>query len=98
MAKVNTHGLKMIGLKKASGNTEDYGFCSGMYEEIFYNKQTGEVWTKFQCSLGYNSWTEYHDEDIVKICNTDEHMTMQEIADCIYNHIQINGGFTDGIY
>lgn len=46
------------------------------------------VWTVFQCSLGHNSWTEYHDENIVKICNTDEHMTMQEIADCIYNHIK----------
>lgn len=88
MAKVNTHGLKMIGLKKASGSTENYGYYSGMYDEIFYNVETGEVWTVFQCSLGHNSWTEYHDENIVKICNTDEHMTMQEIADCIYNHIK----------
>ena len=30
-------------------------------------------------------WREINDENIMKICNTDEHMTMQEIADVIAN-------------
>lgn len=90
MAKVNIHGLKMIGLKKASGNTENFGYRSaGLYHEVFYNKKTGEVWTVFQCSLGYNSWTEYHDTNIVKICDTDRHMTMQEIADLISERMTV---------
>ena len=30
-----------------------------------------------------NWWTEYHNHNIIKVCNTQEHMTMQEIADAI---------------
>ena len=84
MAKVNTYGLTINGLKKTSGYTEDYGSYSGRYVEIFYDRSTGEVWGNFHCSLGHNSWTEYHDPDVVKICNTSRHMTMQEIADEIH--------------
>ena len=36
MIKVNTHGLKMTGLKKTSGGTENYSYYSGKYDEIFY--------------------------------------------------------------
>ena len=81
MKKINTHGLKMVGLKKASGNTG----CStpNAYDELFYNRTTGEVWTVFQYSIGHNSWTKYHDRSIIKIGETSEHMTMQEIADRI---------------
>lgn len=85
MAQINKHGLKMVGLKKASGETKNYGYYSGKYNEIFYNRKTGEVWAKFQYSLGQNSYTVYDDEDhaIIKICNASEHMTMQELADRI---------------
>lgn len=85
MKKVNTHGLKMVGLKMASGNTG----CTtpNAYDELFYNRSTGEVWTVFQCSIGHNSWTVYHDPSIIKIGETSEHMTMQEIADLIAEHI-----------
>lgn len=89
MKKVNTYGLKIIGLKNASGNTEDYSFSSGMYDEIFYNVETGEVWTVFHCSIGRNSWTEYHNPNIRRICFTDKHMTMQEIADAIHDKMTI---------
>lgn len=88
MSKINTHGLKMVGLKKASGNTRNYGYYSDKYDEIFYNRSSGEVWTVFQCSLGRNSWTEYHDPDVIKICNASDHMTMQEIADAIAETIE----------
>lgn len=88
MSNVNTYGLKMLNLKEASSNTGDYGYNSAMYDELFYNKATGEVWTVFQCSLGQNTWTEYHDSNIIKICNTDKHMTMQEIADAIRDRME----------
>ena len=81
--KVNTHGLMIKGLKQASGNTRNYGDYSSEYDEIFYDMNSGEVWTRYQCSIGHNSWTEYHDPDVIKICNTGRHMTMQEIADAI---------------
>lgn len=85
MAKVNKHGMKMIGLKKASGSTEDYGWYDGRFHEIFYDKKTGEVWTVFQYS---DSWTVYHDENVVKIGNTTKHLTMQRIADLIYINVK----------
>lgn len=80
---INTHGLKMIGLKKASGSTANYGAYSPAYDEIFYDTKTGEVWTVYQCSIGHNSWTVYDDPNVIKICNASCHMTMQEIADAI---------------
>lgn len=88
MTKVNTYGLTIKDLKKTSGFTKDYGYYSGMYVEIFYDRSTGEVWGNFQISLGQNSWSEYNDPDILKICNTSRHMTMQEIADEIHRVLQ----------
>lgn len=78
MKKIDTHGLKMVGLKKACGNTCDCGY-SGLHTEIFYDPSDGQVWAKLQLP---NSWTEYMDRRIVWF-STAEHMTMQEIADKI---------------
>ncbi len=88
MAKLDLHGLNIKGLKKASGETMNYGPYDSRYDEVFYDISTGEVWTKFQCSLGQNSWTEYHDSNIIKICNATSHMTMQNLADAIYQAVQ----------
>ena len=41
-------------------------------------------------SLGCNSWTEYHDGNVIKICNTSRHMTMQEISDAIYEAVRFD--------
>lgn len=87
MAKVDTHGIKIKGLKKASGNTENYGYYSGKYDEVFYDRKTGEVWTVSQYSLGQNTWTVYDDPNVIKVCNASNHMTMQEIADMIYQRL-----------
>ena len=81
--KLNTHGLKMKGIKKASGETCDYGYYSASYVEVFYDRSTGEIWTRYQHSLGHNWWTQYSDPDIIKICDTSEHLTMQQLADMI---------------
>lgn len=85
---INKHGLKMIGLKAASGATDDYGYYSGQYDEIFYDRATGKIWTIYQYSLGQNSWTRYDGDDVIKICNASQHMTMQEIADAIAESVE----------
>lgn len=90
MSKVNYHGLKIQGIRKASGSTGNWAPRSCGYDEIFYDLSTGEVWTVAQVSLGCNSWTEYHDKNIIKICNTFRHMTMQEISDAIYEAVRFN--------
>ncbi len=86
--KTNTHGIKMTGLKAASGDTKNLrGYYSGEYVELFFDRQTGEVWTKYQYSLGQNSWTVYHDDNVVKIANFSAPATMQEIADAIASRL-----------
>lgn len=90
---IDKHGLKMSGLKKASGATQDYGAYSPEYQEIFYDRSTGEVWAVYQYSLGHNSWTEYHDPDVIKICNTSSHLTMQQIADAIANAMMTEAAY-----
>lgn len=82
--KTNTYGIKMIGLKAASGDTKSLrGYYSGEYVELFFDLATGEVWTKYQYSLGQNTWTVYDDDNVVKIGNFSGPATMQEIADAI---------------
>lgn len=81
--KVNKHGLKMRGLKAASGDTQNYGYYSGQYIQISYDTETGDVLADYHYSLGQNSWAEYHDPAVITVCNTSRHMTMREIADRI---------------
>lgn len=78
---INTYGLTIKGLRKASGETVNWQRNSGCRTEIFYDREMGEVWTVDQVSE--NSWTEYRNPSIIKICTTSKHMTMQEIADAI---------------
>ena len=85
---INKHGLKISGLKAASGMTKNYGYYSGSYIEIFYDTETGEVWGKYQYSIGQNNWTQYDDPAVIKIGNVSTHMTMQEIADAIRDAVE----------
>ena len=91
MAAISKHGLKITGLKKASGNTINWNPRSGGYTEIFYDLSDGECWTVDQVSLGHNSWTQYRSKSIIKICDTEAHMTMQQIADAIYEAVSKEG-------
>ena len=89
MVKINTHGLKMTGLKATSGETKGLcGYYSGSYIEIFYDRSTGEVWGNYQVSLGQNTWTRYDDPNVVKICNVSEPHTMQQIADLVRDYMR----------
>ncbi len=88
MEKVNKHGLKMRGLKAASGKTRNYGYYSGHYVQISYDTDTGDVLADYHYSLGQNSWTRYHDPAIITIATTADHMTMQQIADAITRAVE----------
>lgn len=75
--------LKIKNIKQAAGNTANWPASSGGYTEVFYNRETGEVWTVDQVSLGRNGWTQYDDPAIVKVCDTERHMTMKQIRTAI---------------
>jgi hypothetical protein len=91
--KVNTHGLKMIGLRKVAGESKSTkGYYDGYYIQLNYNISTGELLTSEHWSLGQNSWSKYNDRDIIFICNISNPMTMQEIADTIARVVAIHKG------
>ena len=77
---LNKYGYKMIGIKRASRETVNWACGSGGHTQISYGRSTGEVLTNDHVG---QSWTQYHDPEIITICHTDRHMTMQQIADMI---------------
>lgn len=87
--KIDTHGLKMIGLRKASGFTENFNFASGQYVQVNYNKATGEVLTTSHISRSDNSHKEYDDENIILVCFTRHHIKMQMLASLIAARVAI---------
>lgn len=92
---INTHNLTIKGLKKASGETKGLAPYSPEYVEIFYDRATGEVWTKYQFSLGQNAWTRYDDKNVIKICNASSHLTMQKLADMIAERVMEAKAYDD---
>lgn len=88
--KVNTHGIKMVGLKKAAGETKSLNGCNGCYVQISYDRADGEVLSDYHCSLGHNSWSEYRSDSILSVCFLDNRTTMQEIADKIAERLADN--------
>lgn len=78
--KTNTYNLKMKGLKKASGATVNWSPRSGGHTQISYDMATGEILTNDHIG---ESWSVYHDTDIITVCHTSRHLTMQQIADAI---------------
>lgn len=87
--KIDTHGLKMVGLRKASGYTENYPRESGKYVQVSYDKATGEILTTYHVSNSHNSWAEYNDENVIFICFTRHHIKMQTLADIIASVVSI---------
>lgn len=84
---LNTYGIKMVNLKKTSGATIN---SRNGYSQISYDKATGELIEAWHVGSPMNSWTEYHDRDVIHVCNTSRHMTMQQLADAVYravNHL-----------
>lgn len=67
---INRHGLILSGLRKAAGETKGLtGYYSGRYVQISYDTRNGAILTNYHYNLGQNSWTQYHNSDIITICN-----------------------------
>ena len=92
--KVNTYGLKISGFRKIASESKCLpGGRGNSYIEIFYDKSTGECWSKYHCSLGGNSWTEYHDPNIIRCGFWWKPLTMQEVINAIYNTVNNLGTY-----
>lgn len=81
---LNTYGRKMKGIKETASQTKNLkGYYSGEYVEVFYDKNKGTVWGKYQYSRGQNTYTVYNQKEIINIGNYSNPATMQRIADDI---------------
>lgn len=82
-------------LCSASENTVNWARGSNAYTEIFYDRSDGDVWTVDQISLGHNSWTRYDDKNIIKICDTEKHMSTDKICEMIDYKMQMEKIYDD---
>lgn len=81
--------LKIKGLKKIAGESKNLeGPYSDQYLQLNYDQETGEAWTDLHASFGQNSWTEYHDTNIINCGNISQPMTMKEIKEMIINKLE----------
>ena len=80
MATINTHGIKMNGLRKAAHETKGLSPYGDIRTQISYDRDTGDIYTNDH--IGEN-WSQYHDPAVITVCFTKRHMSQQEIADRI---------------
>ena len=69
----------MKNLKKTVSEIKTCPQGMGAYYEVFYNRAADELFTRFQVSLGHNSWTKFEDPEIVKIGEFEKPVTMKEL-------------------
>lgn len=84
MARINTHGLTIKGLKAVCGQTGNWPCGSGGHTDVYYDRATGELWTTDHVG---NSWTQYDAPNVIQVCSTATHMTMQQLADQVYTAV-----------
>jgi len=90
---LNLYGLKIKGLEEVSEKICNYDPSSDMYDEVFYNSSTGEVWAVPQCKRGNNNRTVYHDKNILRVCKIDYRMSTQDLVDGILNALVLRDVF-----
>lgn len=84
--------IKLKGLKKLCSDTKNLsGYYSGEYLQINYEITTGEVWGNYHYSLGQNSWSEYHDKNIINCGNVSNPHTMKELVEIINEALMERG-------
>lgn len=92
---MNTYNLKMEGLEEASKATCDWPRNSGGHTQIFYDRGTGRVLTRDH--VGENSWSEFRDPAIIRVGDTDRHVSAQKIADWIFEEVTLLEEYEKGI-
>ena len=70
---------KYHGIKKAVGEMPRYNRHDWTYLEVHYDLDEDEAYTHFHCSLGFNSWTEYHDPAVIRVGNYASCVTMAQL-------------------
>lgn len=85
--RVDKHGLRIKGLRAASGSTVDWDPDCSAYVQVMYSQDSGEVWTELHATG--SEYSVPHDASAITVADARRHMTMQEIADCIAYAVHI---------
>jgi hypothetical protein len=81
------HGLKMAGLKEASGQTISFGNYSGVHYRISYDIWNGEICVD-RLSSKYSAVENDEVSDLITVGDVKTHLSMQQIADMVYNGVK----------
>ena len=84
---LNNHGIKIKGLRDASGYTTNLGRNrTGGYFEIFYDRADGQIWAVYNITA--DDRRTYPSPKIISVCTTRTHLTMQQIADKLRDRLE----------
>ena len=80
---INTHGLSinLEDLKTVSEETYNVDWRRGHRLQVYFDRDTGNLWTKFYFSD--SNWTVYHNPAIISVCCPTRHHSQQWLADRI---------------
>lgn len=70
-------------IQNAIDKMSPYDRRNGYYVEVFYDIAEDEVYSHAQCSLDFNTWTEYHDPDVIKIGNFVKRVSKKRLIEAI---------------
>ena len=86
-SKVNTHGFKMVGLRKVAGLVSGVPLYSGYYLNIAWCPADGRlIYEEF---VGDGSWHCDWSDTVIPCGNVWPRMTQQQIADQVANAIHL---------
>ena len=74
---------KFHGVKAAVGEMRGCSPYDGTYIEVHYDLDEDEVYTHFHSSFVYNSWTVYHDPDVIPVGMYSSPVKMAELKEDI---------------
>lgn len=75
---------KIKGIKKiASDSKQLKGFFDCGYLQVNYDKSTNKAWADYHYDIGHNTYTKYHDSNIVNCGILSDPTTMIEIVQLI---------------
>ena len=77
-------GLKITGWKKAVSQSGNFG--GKLFNNVYCNFKTGKVWLKEETQ---NSWTDYHDPDIMQVMSSPYKLTGKQIEEAIEEKMEI---------
>lgn len=82
--------MKLTGIKNIVSEAKNNLGKNNLYLQINVDKETGKVWSDLHCSIGQNSWPQYHDSNVLNCGNISaQNITMAEVKAMVER--KING-------